>query len=235
MKKLSVYILSLLCGLCMVFGLAFTLNTTVASADTGVGATPTLSTTKYKISKSQEHMLLATGIKDYEDVYEVGYAFKDTEGVTKYHAVTTKYYTSITSGNSTWTVEDMFGGDYTGMIVWEVAYDQAQAYTYQAYAKVGDRVDGNLVTSDTIVYGTRKDLGATTCTVAFDLNGGTIDGKSAVADKMVVYGSAFGELPTPVKEYVSFIGWNTKCDGTGETITAETISDMKGDVVLYAI
>ena len=235
MKKLSVYILSLLCGLCMVFGLVFTLNTTVASADTGVGATPTLSTTKYKISKSQEHMLLATGIKDYEDVYEVGYAFKDTEGVTKYHAVTTKYYTSITSGNSTWTVEDMFGGDYTGMIVWEVAYDQAQAYTYQAYAKVGDRVDGNLVTSDTIVYGTRKDLGATTCTVAFDLNGGTIDGKSAVAGKMVVYGSAFGELPTPVKEYVSFIGWNTKCDGTGETITAETISDLKGDVVLYAI
>ena len=235
MKKLSVYILSLLCGLCMVFGLAFTLNTTVASADTGVGATPTLSTTKYKISKSQEHMLLATGIKDYEDVYEVGYAFKDTEGVTKYHAVTTKYYTSITSGNSTWTVEDMFGGDYTGMIVWEVAYDQAQAYTYQAYAKVGDRVDGNLVTSDTIVYGTRKELGATTCTLTFDLNGGTIDGKSAVADKTVAYGSAFGELPTPVKEYVSFIGWNTKRDGTGETITAETISDMKGDVVLYAI
>ena len=235
MKKLSVYILSLLCGLCMVFGLAFTLNTTVASADTGVGATPTLSTTKYKISKSKEHMLLATGIKDYEDVYEVGYAFKDTEGVTKYHAVTTKYYTSITSGNSTWTVEDMFGGDYTGMIVWEVAYDQAQAYTYQAYAKVGDRVDGNLVTSDTIVYGTRKELGATTCTLTFDLNGGTIDGKSAVADKTVAYGSAFGELPTPVKEYVSFIGWNTKRDGTGETITAETISDMKGDVVLYAI
>ena len=235
MKKLSVYILSLLCGLCMVFGIAFTLNTTVASADTGVGATPTLSTTKYKISKSQEHMLLATGIKDYEDVYEVGYAFKDTEGVTKYHAVTTKYYTSITSGNSTWTVEDMFGAEYTGMIVWEVAYDQAQAYTYQAYAKVGDRVDGNLVTSDTIVYGTRKDLGATTCTLTFDLNGGTIDGKSAVADKTVAYGSAFGELPTPVKEYVSFIGWNTKRDGTGETITAETISDMKGDVVLYAI
>ena len=235
MKKLSVYILSLLCGLCMVFGIAFTLNTTVASADTGVGVTPTLSTTKYKISKSQEHMLLATGIKDYEDVYEVGYAFKDTEGVTKYHAVTTKYYTSITSGNSTWTVEDMFGGEYTGMIVWEVAYDQAQAYTYQAYAKVGDRVDGNLVTSDTIVYGTRKDLGATTCTVAFDLNGGTIDGKSAVADKTVAYGSAFGELPIPVKEYVSFVGWNTKRDGTGETITAETISDMKGDIVLYAI
>ncbi len=235
MKKLSVYILSLLCGLCMVFGIAFTLNTTVASADIGVGATPTLSTTKYKISKSQEHMLLATGIKDYEDVYEVGYAFKDTEGVTKYHAVTTKYYTSITSGNSTWTVEDMFGGDYTGMIVWEVAYDQAEAYTYQAYAKVGDRVDGNLVTSDTIVYGTRKDLNATTCDVIFDLNGGTIDGKSAVADKTVVYGSAFGELPTPTKEYVSFIGWNTKPDGTGESITAETISDKKGSIILYAI
>ena len=140
MKKLSIYVLSLLCGLCMVFGFAFSFNTTVVNANTGDGVTPTISPTKYKISKSQEHMLLATGIKDYEDVYEIGYAFKDTEGVTKYNAVTTKYYTSITSGNSTWTVEDMFGSEYTGMIVWEVAYNQAQAYTYQAYAKVGDRV-----------------------------------------------------------------------------------------------
>ena len=235
MKKLSVYILSLLCGLCMVFGLAFTFNTTVASADTGVGATPTLSTTKYKISKSQEHMLLATGIKDYEDVYEIGYAFKDTEGVTKYHAVTNKYYTSITSGNSVWTVEDMFGSEYTGMIVWEIAYDQAQAYSYQAYAKVGNRVDGNLVTSDTIVYGTRKDLNATTCDVIFDLNGGAVDGKTAVADKTVVYGKTFGTLPSPVKGSSSFIGWNTKRDGTGEMITADTISDKKGAIVLYAI
>ena len=235
MKKLSIYVLSLLCGLCMVFGFAFSFNTTVVNANTADGVTPTLSTTKYKISKSQEHMLLATGIKDCEDVYEIGYAFKDTEGVTKYNAVTTKYYTSITSGNSTWTVEDMFGSEYTGMIVWEVAYNQAQAYTYQAYAKVGDRVNGNLVATDTIVYGTRKDLGATTCNVTFDLNGGMVDGKSAVEDKTVVYGNAFGKLPTPIKEYSNFIEWNTKADGTGESITAETIAEMKGDVVLYAI
>ena len=235
MKKLSVYILSLLCGLCMMFGFAFSLNTAVASADTFAGTTPILSTTKYKISKSQEHMLLATGIKDYDDVYEVGYAFKDMDGITKYHAVTTKYYTSITSGNSTWTVSDMFGSEYTGMIVWEVAYDQANAYTYQAYAKVGDRVDGNLVTSDTIVYGNRKDLGAVTCEITFDLNGGTVDGKAAVADKTVTYGSAFGELPMPIKENATFTGWNTKSDGTGTTVTAETVSNQKGNVVLYAM
>ena len=72
MKKIIVYILSLLCGLCMVFGLGFAFNTSQASADNAQGTTPTLSTTKYKISKSQQHMLLATGIKDYEDVYEVG-------------------------------------------------------------------------------------------------------------------------------------------------------------------
>ena len=235
MKKLSVYILSLLCGLCMMFGFAFSLNTAVVSADTVAGVTPILSTTKYKISKSQEHMLLATGIKDYDDVYEVGYAFKDMDGIIKYHAVTTKYYTSITSGNSTWTVSDMFGGEYTGMIVWEVAYDQAEAYTYQAYAKVGDRVDGNLVTSDTIVYGNRKDLGAAACEITFDLNGGMVDGKAAVADKTVTYGSVYGELPTPVKEDATFTYWNTKADGTGDTITAETVSNKKGDVILYAI
>ncbi len=235
MRKLSVYILSFLCGICMVFGLVFSLNTAVVSAETISGAIPTLSTTKYKISKSQEHMLLATGIRDYEDVYEVGYAFKDMEGITKYHAVTTKYYTSITSGNSTWTVSDMFGSEYTGMIVWEIAYDQAEAYTYQAYAKVGDRADGNLVTSDTIIYGNRKDLGAASCVITFDLNGGAIDGKTAVADQTVAYGSAYGELPTPVKEDATFKYWNTKADGTGEIITAETVSNKKGDVILYAI
>ena len=235
MKKLSVYILSLLCGLCMIFGFVFSLNTAVASADTVAGTTPILSTTKYKISKSQEHMLLATGIRDYEDVYEVGYAFKDMDGITKYHAVTTKYYTSITSGASTWTVEDMFGSEYTGMIVWEVSYDEAKSYTYQAYAKVGDRVDGTLYTSDTIVYGNRKDLGAAACEITFDLNGGMVEGKAAVADKKVTYGSAYGELPVPVKENATFKGWNTKANGTGETITSEMISYMKGNVVLYAI
>ena len=89
MKKLGTYVLSILCGLCMMFGFAFALNTNTASAEGAQGTTPTLSTTKYKISKSQEHMLLATGIKDYEDVYEVGYAFKDMDGITKYHASTT--------------------------------------------------------------------------------------------------------------------------------------------------
>ena len=235
MKKLGTYVLSILCGLCMMFGFAFALNTNTASAEGAQGTTPTLSTTKYKISKSQEHMLLATGIKDYEDVYEVGYAFKDMDGITKYHASTTEYYTSITSGSTTWTVEEMFGSEYTGMIVWEIAYEAAENYTYQAYAKVGDRVDGNLVTSDTIVYGTRKDLVADTSALTFVMNGGVVDGKTAVADKMVAYGAKYGELPTPEKKYAEFKGWYLNEDGTGDPITADTLVSLKGDHIVYAV
>ena len=230
MKKIIVYILSLLCGLCMVFGLGFAFNTSQASADNAQGTTPTLSTTKYKISKSQQHMLLATGIKDYEDVYEVGYAFKNAEGIVKYHAVTNQYYTSITSGNSTWTVEDMFGSEYTGMIVWEIAYDATAGYSYQAYAKVGNRVDGVLHTSDTIVYGTRKDMRAPEYTVQFVAEDMLLD------ERVISSGEAYGELPeAPDKAYATFKGWYLNAEGTGNALTEETLISLKKDHTVYAV
>ena len=122
MKKAKNSILACFLCACMLFGLVSPLGTATASAAEPVeGKTPVLSETKYLLSTGQTHMLIATGIKDYDDVYEVGYAIKDMDNVVKTHAVTTKYYTSIAKGSARWTVEQLFGADYTGMIVWVVA------------------------------------------------------------------------------------------------------------------
>ena len=233
MKKLSVYLLSFLCMICMVCGVVISLSganvETAEAATATVQTVPTLSKTKYKISKDKTGMLLATGIKDFECVYEIGYAFKDTDGVEKLHAITTKYYTSITSGSSTWTVEDMFGSEYTGMIVWEVEYDLATAYSYQAYAKVGEMTDEGLVKTDNIVYGTRKDLLSQVNTVTFMSGGETIATQSATVN------GTYGTLPEAPKAGYSFKGWYLNEDGMGEAITSDTKVKITEDHVLYAV
>ena len=230
MKKIKCSILAIFMCVSMLFGILSPLCTATASAaETTTGTTPVFSSTKYIISKSKEHMLIATGIKNYEDVYEVGYAFKDMDGITKYHAVTTKYYTSITSGSNTWSVSSLFGNDYTGMVVWEVAYDESTDYAYQVYAKVGDRVDGNLVATDNIVYGTRRDV-VNNYAVTF------VAGNDFVEERTVVYGKAYGELPqAPEKEVATFKGWYLDEEGTGEALTAETLMSTKGDHTVYAV
>jgi len=43
-------------------------------------------------------------------------------------------------------------------------------------------------------------------TVTFDANGGSVDTPS----KLVQYGEAYGELPTPTREGYTFLGWNGK-------------------------
>ena len=94
-------------------------------------------------------MLLATAIKDYGDVYEVGYTGIDNED--KVIAYTDKYYTSITSGLNVWQPEDIFTEDWAdddgvGMIIWEINFALGNEYSFKPYALVGER-DGenNLV------------------------------------------------------------------------------------------
>ena len=230
MKKAKNSILACFLCACMLFGLVSPLGTATASAaETEKGKTPVLSETKYLLSTGQTHMLIATGIKDYDDVYEVGYAIKDMDNVVKTHAVTTKYYTSIAKGSARWTVEQLFGADYTGMIVWEVAYDTAKDYSYEAYAKVGNRVDGNLVKSDTVVYGTRRDV-VNNYAVTF------VVGNDFVEERAITVGEPYGKLPkAPASDVGTFKGWYLNADGTGEAITADTLVTTKGNHTLYAI
>lgn len=65
-------------------------------------------------------------------------------------------------------------------------------------------------------------------TVSFDVDGTTTDVK-------VIKGEALGDkLPKePSKEGFTFKSWNTKADGTGKTVTAETKADA--DMTVYAI
>ncbi len=144
MRKLSLTVLTVICALCLAFGIGLMSNAYTAKADT-VGITPTLSETKVLISTAQDKMLLATAIKNYGDVYEIGYTFTGDVQPTL-HATDT-YYTSITGGSDTLTPSDIFGenwaSDGVGMIIWEIPFSAGTAYEYKAYALVGDRNGNN--------------------------------------------------------------------------------------------
>lgn len=67
-------------------------------------------------------------------------------------------------------------------------------------------------------------------TVKFDLDGGTVDGAAYAADKTVVYGEPYGELPVPEKEGFVFDGWIY----SGNVIGPDTQVTMTGEHVLTA-
>ena len=54
------------------------------------------------------------------------------------------------------------------------------------------------------------------------------------ASTVATYDSAYGELSQPVLPGWTFKGWNTKADGTGVTVTEDTVYKTAGDSTLYA-
>lgn len=66
--------------------------------------------------------------------------------------------------------------------------------------------------------------------VSFDVNGGNELSKT---EKTVYFGSSYGELPTPTKDYYTFDGWYTTKDG-GDKITESSIFDCSENITLYA-
>ena len=65
-------------------------------------------------------------------------------------------------------------------------------------------------------------------TVTFETNGG-----SAIGDILYTYGIGFDELPIPVRDGYTFIGWYINGDLTGETMVSIAADDT-GDFTLYA-
>lgn len=63
--------------------------------------------------------------------------------------------------------------------------------------------------------------------ITFDANGGQVD----TEEMTVFYGSTFGTLPTPTRDYYTFDGWFTE-DGT--EVTADTVMTEAKDIALTA-
>lgn len=69
----------------------------------------------------------------------------------------------------------------------------------------------------------------TSSIVTFDPNGGSVD----VAEKLVYYGQAYGELPVPTRASYSFDGWYTAADD-GTQVTEDTLVTALENHTLYA-
>lgn len=67
--------------------------------------------------------------------------------------------------------------------------------------------------------------------VTFNPNGGIVE----TISKNVTYGSAYGELPEAIRSHYTFLGWNTKEDGSGDIITSESIYTDTASKGLYAM
>ena len=67
--------------------------------------------------------------------------------------------------------------------------------------------------------------------VTFDPQGGTVTPSSHMVTYKKSYTSIYGEFPVPVRPDHVFKGWNTKADGSGETITDITVTK---DITVYA-
>ena len=86
------------------------------------------------------------------------------------------------------------------------------------------RLIGKNKFSGIICIGTKEDIAceqdeSLLYTVTFDANGGTIPtgfnwtGSGNTATKRVIYEQTYGELPTPIREGYTFLGWSRRLDG----------------------
>lgn len=182
MKKLNLTVFAVICAICMAFGIIMMTSVNMASANTS-GTIPTLSATKVMRSDDNTKMLLATAIKDYDDVYEVGYTGIDAED--KIVAQTDKYYTVITSGAHAWAPEDIFAEDWAddegvGMIVWEINFEIGAEYSFKPYALVGERNGNNALVepSEEVRVTPADSIVKQYFTVTVDANNGSDDSQS---------------------------------------------------------
>ena len=81
------------------------------------------------------------------------------------------------------------------------------------------------------IYGTKSNVH----TLTANANGGVIEATAeTTATKEIIYYETYGMLPNVSRVGYTFAGWNTKADGTGETITSETIVSFLSDQEIYA-
>ena len=122
------------------------------------------SETKCLLSNDKTGMLIATAIKNYDYVYEIGYEFTKGSASENDFTATDRYFREISKGGKSVTAGDIFGLNYAdaALAVWEITYDPNIEYEFKFYAKVGKfGSDGQTVVKqdpEQIVYGKTKNV-----------------------------------------------------------------------------
>lgn len=75
------------------------------------------------------------------------------------------------------------------------------------------------------------DMSPNTYTLIFDYGKKTV---TTAKSKTITYDSVYGTLPSPQFAGWIFRGWNTKADGSGDTVTEKTMCKDLSDVTVYA-
>ena len=122
------------------------------------------SETKCLLSSDKTGMLIATAIKNYDYVYEIGYEFTKGSASENDFTATDRYFREISKGGKSVTAGDIFGSNYAdaALAVWEITYDSNIEYEFKFYAKVGKLgSDGQTVVKqdpEKIVYSETKNV-----------------------------------------------------------------------------
>lgn len=142
--------------------------------------------------------------------------------------VTVKLNYDAAGGNLTNTSKNItYGGTYG-----DLESPKRDGYTFTGWytaANGGTQITKDTkveVTSDQTIY---AHWTANSYAVTFNADGGTVTANT----KTVIFGNAYGELPTPTRNGYTFAGWWTAVD-SGEQISFNSAVKTASDHVLYA-
>ena len=142
--------------------------------------------------------------------------------------VTVKLNFDAAGGNITNTSKNItYGGTYG-----DLESPERDGYTFTGWytaANGGTQITKDTkveVTSDQTIY---AHWTANSYAVTFNADGGTVTANT----KTVIFGNAYGELPTPTRNGYTFAGWWTAVD-SGEQISFNSAVKTASDHVLYA-
>lgn len=147
-------------------------------------------------------------------------------------------YRDLTSKGGTWAKTVIEGTKQTGSWVSSYVADKLRFYNYtdKKWITYDLRYWKGMFTEDNGCYANNFTLSAIWAandyTILFDY-GKSVD-STYPASTVAKYNSAYGELPQLVLQGWTFKGWNTKADGTGTTVTKNTVYKIAGDSTLYA-
>lgn len=163
------------------------------------------------------------------NLYENGTLVNLTEDFNLYARYTPAVFYIQFSGYGSENLEDK-------SVVYDSPIGTLPVLSRRGYTFIGWKDKNNVYyTADTIWQSTSNvnliaDFQANGYVINYDGNGGT----ASIDVQNVTFGNTISQLATASRPGYTFVGWNTRADGTGETITAPFVYDADADMTLYA-